>query len=100
MSLFKNILKPFIQFSDQDETEDGLKESETQQKTAPGEKAQRLQNSEYTEAVRSTPAPTYKSVESGPQKQTALNDYHTYFENLIEEANEKNPLFQGTDFKE
>jgi len=99
MSLFKNILKPFIQFSDQDETEDGLKESKTQQKAAPAEKAQRLKNSEYTEAVGTAPAATYKSV-GGTQKQTALNDYHTYFENLIEEANEKNPLFQGTDFKE
>ncbi len=30
----------------------------------------------------------------------ATADYHKYFEDLIEEANAKNALFQGTDFKE
>lgn len=29
-----------------------------------------------------------------------LPEHHKYFENLIQEANNKNPLFQGTDFKE
>src|SRR4051794_39438024 len=102
MSLFKNILKPFIEFNDQDESEPGLKSNKPEAKTARREKAQRSQDSEYTEAEDATAVPeaTHKSVQPGTQKQAALNDYHNYFENLIEEANEKNPLFQGTDFKE
>jgi len=41
--------------------------------------------------------PTYSpgGVIAGP-----LPEHHQYFEKLIAEANNKNPLFQGTDFKE
>jgi hypothetical protein len=31
---------------------------------------------------------------------TALPEHEQYFENLIDEANKKNPLFQGVDYKE
>lgn len=87
MSLLKNILGVFVELPENDN------------KTPP----QRINKSES--AVRNAqPKPEDLGASSAPVSGTApsyrATDYHKHFEDLITEANEKNPLFQGTDYKE
>lgn len=102
MSLLKNILKPFVEFNGEDENEASVKEGNLQRKSIRKEKVSISDNAEDADTNNtSTAAASYKSSQSTAiSKSAASNDYHKYFENLIEEANAKNPLFQGTDFKE
>ena len=93
MSLLKNILKPFVDFEPDDN--DSEQKSKLQQKSKSEDKVSTDERSTNNAAA------SYKtSAQTGSSKPADTNDYHTYFENLIEEANAKNPLFQGTDFKE
>lgn len=86
MSIFKYILSPFVEFKETDQP-------------VPDQSA----------GTRSTQAadPASNSNISSPQvsntsseNSTGTNDFKAYFENLIEEANQKNPVFAGTDLKE
>ena len=96
MSLLKNILKPFVEFNkqeDQPEVEDSLQQQKDQRNGInPG--SETVLNAGNNNATASTYKPT-DTINAA-----ALTEYHKYFENLIEEANAKNPMFQGTDFKE
>ncbi len=103
MSLLKNILKPFVDFNQEDENEASLKEGKLQQKSVRKEKVSTADNAEVadTNNTATAAASTYKSSPAtGKSNSASSNDYHQYFENLVEEANAKNPIFQGTDFKE
>lgn len=101
MSFLKNILKPFVEFNPEDENNAFQQQSKLQQKNVSKEKASTSDNGENVNNIATTSAASYKSSPAaGTAKSAASNDYHTYFENLVEEANAKNPLFQGTDFKE
>ncbi|MEJ7681943.1 MAG: hypothetical protein WKG06_29650 [Segetibacter sp.] len=103
MSFLKNILKPFVDFNQEDENEAPVEESKLQQKSNTKEKVSVPDNAEYANTGNDTTAATSSVMTSqatGTSKSAALNDYHQYFENLVEEANTKNPIFQGTDFKE
>lgn len=104
MSLLKNILKPFVEFKPDEENRDSSEEaalpkgSELKEKSSPSDNAKpsNIGNTTNTAAVASN----QPSQPAGASRSGATNDYHKYFENLVEEANAKNPLFQGTDFKE
>lgn len=97
MSLLKNILSPFVEF---DETK----------KPAPAKTPQPTVQSKPPATTTPLPAPANEydipvpSPANTPASYTAsasaLTEHKAYFENLIEEANAKNPLFAGTDFKE
>jgi len=102
MSFLKNILKPFVEFKPEDENEASVKASNLQQKSIRKEKVSTPDNQEYVNTNTKAPAasPGKSSTPTGASKSAATSDYHPYFEKLIEEANAKNPLFQGTDFKE
>lgn len=112
MSFLKNILKPFVDFNPEGEDEGQIKESTLQQKAVTREKVSTtntvdkvntVDNSENISVANTTSntEPSYTpSQPSGSTNASASNDYHKYFENLIEEANAKIPMFQGTDFKE
>lgn len=102
MSFLKNILKPFVEFNPEDENNAVQQQSKLQQKNVSKEKASTSDNGENVNNISTAPAASsYKSSPAaGAAKSAASNDYHTYFENLVEEANAKNPIFQGTDFKE
>jgi len=103
MSFLKNILKPFVDFNQQEENEGAMKESTLQQKTVIKEKVSIADNVENVSAVNTTTAtapPYTPSQATNSSNSSASNDYNKYFENLIEEANAKIPMFQGTDFKE
>ncbi|CAM3839280.1 hypothetical protein MUGA111182_12595 [Mucilaginibacter galii] len=84
MSIFKYILNPFVEF----------KEPE------PGQ-ASSLPSNNQPKPVISTPDNTAsKPAESTPSKTNDTGNFRSFFEKLIEDANEKNPIFQGTDIKE
>lgn len=103
MGFLKNILKPFVEFNQEDENEASGNESKLQPKTVRKEKVSVSDDAEYenTGNITTAAAPSFKpSKATNASKPAAMNDYHQYFENLVEEANAKNPIFQGTDFKE
>ncbi|HEX8278414.1 MAG TPA: hypothetical protein VF540_06945, partial [Segetibacter sp.] len=119
MSFLKNILKPFVDFNPQDENEGSTKENTIEpnnvikEKVSTADKVENVSTGNTTTAAAPTntiaTAPT-NTIATAPtntpsqatnsSNSSALNDYHKYFENLIEEANSKIPMFQGTDFKE
>ncbi|MCW3105857.1 MAG: hypothetical protein JWQ09_363 [Segetibacter sp.] len=96
MSFLKNILGTFVEFKEEDKA---------------GQLTQRQDNKGQNKSI-STDASNGDSVSSGIRQDSSNNDssvsgnatsptqYQKHFQELIEEANNKNPLFQGTDFKE
>jgi uncharacterized protein (DUF885 family) len=103
MSLLKNILKPFVEFNKEEDNELSPKEGTIQQKNDDENNVSTIDNTAITNATNSTPAVSAaqtSSRSSNIANTAASSEYHKYFENLIEEANAKNPMFQGTDFKE
>ena len=109
MSFLKQILTPFVEF-DEDKKKEPAKENKPAAPVAPvkpagvsaapppDENAQHpLITGSTTQADASTQTPTYSpgGTIAGP-----LPEHQQYFERLIDEANAKNPIFQGVDFKE
>lgn len=99
MSILKYIMSPFVEFKEKERSEP-LKEDKTQR----DEKKKSSSNSENQPgpgASDNTSSPSYTSSHSsGGDASLKLAEYQKHFENLIEDANAKNPVFQGTDFKE
>jgi hypothetical protein len=86
MSIFKYILSPFVEFKETDQSNE-TKQTVNTVNTPPN-------NPALSDNVASQPA-------SNPVSNVSpANDFKAYFENLIEEANQKNPVFAGTDLKE
>ena len=97
MSFLKNILKPFVEFN---EAEQSASSEETKpQKVQVKKTSQNVDNAAVTTS-NSSSASYKSSLSAGSAEKTNLPGYEKYFEDLIDEANAKNPLFQGTDFKE
>lgn len=97
MSILKYILSPFVEFKPEEN-----KNAESGLKAQPAKNLQVTPDVDAPPAISTTaindslPAPV--SPVSGTSPITS--DYHQHFEDLISEANLKNPNFQGTDFKE
>jgi hypothetical protein len=91
MSLLKNILSPFVEFKDEKKDTPA-----TVTQTIEGEKSS-VPPEPKAGAVKPAVAPSPPAYTASS---SANPQYGTYFDNLIEEANAKNPLFAGTDFKE
>src|SRR3954447_21621821 len=101
MSLLKHILSPFVEFED-DKKKEPVKES------TPAPVARPTYNVPVDEPVEH-PLITGTSVNATTPANvsarrsaivTPLPEHEQYFEKLIDDANAKNPLFQGTDYKE
>ncbi|MEO5999585.1 MAG: hypothetical protein ABIN89_22510 [Chitinophagaceae bacterium] len=93
MSFLKNIMSPFLEFKEEE--------------NKPVSKEGSLQNKRITNLETSSEpgksdisSSTTSSRSTGSSGSGTMGDYQKYFEDLIEEANAKNPIFQGTDFKE
>lgn len=84
MSIFKLILSPFVEFNEPDKS--------AQPKPANSTAIPPVANPASQTAAFPVPAQTTHSNNT--------NDFNDYFENLIEEANQKNPIFEGNDLKE
>jgi cell division protein FtsB len=114
MSFLKQLLNPFIEFDEDTKNKKPVANTRVQagpqvvppakqapQATAPppapDEPAEHPLISGKAAVPAANQVPTYSpgGTIAGP-----LPEHHQYFEKLIEEANNKNPLFQGTDFKE
>lgn len=92
MSILKNILGAFVEFKEEEKTE-----------SAEEIKLQSTQNQPETVAIPSagnTNATSTLPASSSSGSAIDVSEYKKHFEDLIEEANTKNPLFAGTDFKE
>jgi hypothetical protein len=86
MSFLKNIMSPFVEFKEEPVSNEGKEKNKESKINGPA-------NDRPASSNVSAPA-------ASSSKQGSRSDYHQYFEDLIDEANAKNPLFQGTDFKE
>jgi hypothetical protein len=95
MSFLKNILGAFVEFKEEDNA---------------GQSTQRQDNKGSDKSisrVEATAAPVRSDILINASNTGEVNDkpssaiqFQKHFEELIEEANNKNPIFQGTDFKE
>lgn len=100
MSLLKNILSPFVEFTDEKKKE-APKDARTtpvENKAASGNAPVSPSAPDNANNVNIPPAPV-----NLPQDRTGITllpEHEKHFDKLIEEANAKNPLFQGADFKE
>ncbi|MEJ7672988.1 MAG: hypothetical protein WKF59_09805 [Chitinophagaceae bacterium] len=103
MSFLKQLLNPFVEFDEhkKQEPQKSIPQvTKATDKIAPvaDENAHHpLINENKTTAAASVAIPTFSQsgTITGP-----LPEHEKYFERLIDEANAKNPMFQGTDFKE
>jgi hypothetical protein len=99
MSFLKQILKPFVEFTDDDKT-DPAKQKPVQnldQQNAPLEENPAIPFT--TNASINKPLKQYTPL-AGMPNSGVFPEHQKHFEHLIEEANSKDPLFQGTDYKE
>lgn len=85
MGFLKNIVGAFVEFKDE-EKQESAKTSVPTEKKSPANNA--------------SASPVNTAAQSYTQIPGSASNYQKHFEDLIEEANAKNPLFQGTDFKE
>lgn len=115
MSFLKQILTPFVEFDEEKKKQQPVENKpaatpvaptispapattvNSPAATAPAENAQHplITGSSSTIAANQTPTFSPSGALAGP-----LPEHEQYFERLIDEANAKNPLFQGTDYKE
>jgi len=84
MSILKYILSPFVEF----------KEPE------PGQAANLPPNNPAKPVISPSDNSASKPAEPAPSRTNDTGNFRSFFDKLIEEANEKNPIFQGTDIKE
>ncbi len=108
MSFLKQLLTPFVEF-DEDEKQQPAKQNKSQaipitavkpsvvSVAPPDENAEHPLISGKSSATSAAPLPGYSP---GGTLTTPLPEHEQYFEKLIDDSNAKNPLFQGTDFKE
>lgn len=99
MSLLKQMLSPFVEF-EEDKKKEPVQENKppvVPEYNAPIEEngTHPLITGAYANAATQTQTAAPRSVISSP-----LPEHVQYFEKLIDEANAKDPLFQGTDYKE
>lgn len=98
MSFLKQILSPFVEFTDE-------KKPETVEENHSPTVDQQIQATDQNaqpSSVSNDPGGSSQKYFSSPAAASsfALPEHQKHFEQLIEEANTKNPLFAGTDFKE
>ncbi len=97
MSILKNILRPFVEFKEE-ESSGSSKELKTQ--TVNNKSGQSEQDYSPVTSTSQASASVAPSTSTGINTSLKFGEYQKHFDNLIEEANAKNPVFQGTDFKE
>ncbi len=99
MSLLKQILSPFVEFKDEKKKESlpETKPTVIPDYSAPMEEISKHPLINGTNVTAFSPSP---ATATGNNTIKVLPEHKLYFEKLIDDANAKNPLFQGTDYKE
>jgi hypothetical protein len=100
MSFLKQLLTPFIEFDEDKKKELAKQNKPTTSFSPPVPQAvphtdENVQHPLITGKTEQTPTYSPAGIIAEP-----LSEHEQYFERLIDEANQKNPFFQGTDFKE
>jgi hypothetical protein len=99
MSFLKQILKPFVEFNDEQKTDPS--NQDTGQRPSPTS-ATPDENGAIpftTNASINKPLKQFTPLPGAPNS-GVFPEHQEHFEKLIENANKNNPLFQGTDYKE
>jgi len=91
MSFLKNILGAFVEFKEEDKAGQPLEKPSDKGKIELAKAAAPANSGIQTDASANSAA---SGSASSPEQ------YKKHFQELIEEANRTNPVFQGTDFKE
>jgi hypothetical protein len=100
MSFLKQILSPFVEFTDDKKPVEPVKENKNQKvETTTATPDENAPIPFTTNADINLPLPSY-TITPDKGNVALLPEHQKHFENLIEEANAKNPLFVGTDYKE
>lgn len=103
MSFLKQLLTPFVEF-DEDKKKELAKQNNPTTSSLPPVSQTASHVNEHVQhplinsnagTIEQTPTYSPEGTIAGP-----LPEHEQYFEKLIDEANLKNPLFQGTDYKE
>jgi chromosome segregation ATPase len=94
MSFLKNILGAFVELDNQ--------KPEDTKELKPGENEQAAIIIEPPPTVAGSTTVNAPAAQTGPSPTANASSagFEKHFEELIDEANAKNPMFQGTDFKE
>ncbi len=92
MGFLQNILKPFVEFKEGDPASPQKQKVE---KVTTGEA-----ETTHPVSTNGNNSTSLSSSAAGTGSALGKSEYKNYFENLVEEANAKNPVFAGTDFKE
>jgi len=112
MSFLKQLLTPFVDFEDDKKKQPAqqTKPAGAVRPTSPPTSASAVppavdENVEHplisgAGKSNNTPPPPIPAYAPSGTMTGPLPEHEQYFERLIDEANAKNPLFQGTDFKE
>jgi hypothetical protein len=101
MSLLKQILSPFVEFEG-DKKKEPEPVTETRPPFIPNYSEPVEENAKHP-LITGTNATAFSfepTTTAGTNITQVLPEHKQYFEKLIDEANAKNPLFQGTDYKE
>ncbi len=101
MSILKYIMSPFVEFKDEANSlpSKDLKTQRIEKKESLPD-AENQPDASGTSDTDASSLSYTSSQSSAPDASLKSGEYQKHFENLIEEANAKNPVFQGTDFKE
>ncbi len=102
MSFLKQLLRPFVEFDDEKKKgqQQGVQPTPPQgpKTEVPPAPEENVQHPLITaNAPAADPIPTYAPTGTLAEP---LPEHEAYFDQLIDQANAQNPLFQGTDYKE
>lgn len=103
MSLIKQILSPFVEFEEEKKVEQKAEiVKESQPPVIPNYAAPINENAIHPliNGPNATAPTDAQTTALRNNVITALPEHEQYFEKLIDDANTKNPLFAGTDYKE
>lgn len=102
MSFLKQLLTPFVEFEEENKKEGAKPKPPAPSPLPPSAEANETPHHPLIDHPENTKDPADQTPSYAPSGTLAapLPEHISYFERLIDEANAKNPIFQGSDYKE